>query len=103
MLRLLKEVQSDDSIVGFYQTTSLASFFTQSLVDLQASHQERLRHGGIVVVHGTRNFLSIHVQHSQLSTTDTAQAARGNANFRAFRLSQTYLTALKKDKFSTTS
>ncbi|KAH7104574.1 hypothetical protein BKA62DRAFT_692672 [Auriculariales sp. MPI-PUGE-AT-0066] len=85
MLRLLKEVQSDDTIVGFYQTIALASFYNQSLVELQAAHQERLRHGGVVIVH------------------DTNQAARGNASFRAFKLSPTYLTALKKDKFSTSS
>ena len=52
MLRLLKEVQSDDSVVGFYQSSSMGAFYQQSLVDLQTVHQERLRHGGIVVVHG---------------------------------------------------
>lgn len=54
MLRSLKEVQADDSVVGFYQSTTLGAFFTQSLVELQAIHQEKLRHGGIVVVHGKR-------------------------------------------------
>lgn len=53
MLRSLKEVQSDDSVVGFYQATTLGSFFNQTLVETQAIHQERLRHGGIVIVHGT--------------------------------------------------
>lgn len=52
MLRQLKEVQADDSVVGLYQATSLGAFFNQSLVDTQAIYQERLRHGGIVVVHG---------------------------------------------------
>lgn len=59
MLRSLKEVQSDDSVVGFYQATSLGSFFNQSLVETQAIHQNKLRHGGIVVVHGRwRNYNS---------------------------------------------
>ena len=52
MLRSLKEVQADDSVVGFYQATTLGSFFSQSLVETQAIHQDRLRHGGVVVVHG---------------------------------------------------
>ena len=52
MLRSLKEVQADDSVIGFYQGMTLGSFFNQSLVDTQAIHQEKLRHGGIVIVHG---------------------------------------------------
>lgn len=52
MLRSLKEVHADDSVIGFYQGTTLGSFFNQTLVDTQAIHQERLRHGGIVIVHG---------------------------------------------------
>lgn len=52
MLRSLKEVQADDSVVGFYQATTLGAFFNQALVDTQAIHQEKLRHGGIVIVHG---------------------------------------------------
>ncbi|KAG5342395.1 hypothetical protein C0989_002230 [Termitomyces sp. Mn162] len=52
MLRSLKEVQSDDGVVGFYQATTLGAFFNQTLVDTQAIHQEKLRHGGIVIVHG---------------------------------------------------
>jgi translation initiation factor 3 subunit H len=53
MLRSLKEVQSDDSVVGFYQSTSLGAFYNQTLVDTQAIHQDKLRQGGIVLVHGT--------------------------------------------------
>lgn len=52
MLRSLKEVQGDDNVVGFYQATALGAFFNQTLIDTQAIHQERLRHGGVVIVHG---------------------------------------------------
>lgn len=55
MLRSLKEVQVDDSVVGFYQAMSLGSFYSQSLVETQAIHQDKLRHGGVVIVHGTHN------------------------------------------------
>lgn len=85
MLRSLKEVQSDDSIVGFYQATTLGAFFNQTLIDTQAIHQEKLRHGGVVVIH------------------DLSKTARGNASFRAFRLTPAFLDAYKKGNFSTTS
>jgi len=50
MIHALKEVQGDENIVGFYQTTSVP--LRQSLVETQATDYEKLRHGGIVVVHG---------------------------------------------------
>lgn len=85
MLRSLKEVQADDSVVGFYQAMTLGSFFNQTLVETQAIHQEKLRHGGIVIVH------------------DMSQTARGNASFRAFRLTKAFFDAFKRNNFSTTS
>ncbi|KAJ8084091.1 hypothetical protein AAF712_000969 [Marasmius tenuissimus] len=85
MLRSLKEVQADDGVVGFYQTSSLGAFFSQNLVDTQALHQDKLRHGGVVVVH------------------DVSQTTRGNPSFRAFRLTPQFLDAYKKTNFSTTS
>jgi len=85
MLRSLKEVQVDDSVIGFYQATTLGAFYNQTLVDTQAIHQEKLRHGGIVIVH------------------DLSQTARGNASFRAYRLTAAFLDAYKKSNFSTSS
>ncbi|KAF8507573.1 hypothetical protein BU17DRAFT_78081 [Hysterangium stoloniferum] len=85
MLRSLKEVQSDDSIVGFYQSTSLGAFFSQTLVETLATQRDKLRRGGVVVVH------------------DISQTARGNAAFRAFRLTRTYLDAHKRGPFNTRS
>ncbi|OBZ80000.1 Eukaryotic translation initiation factor 3 subunit H [Grifola frondosa] len=85
MLRSLKEVQADDSVIGFYQSMTLGSFFNQTLVETQAIHQEKLRHGGIIIVH------------------DISQTARGNASFRAFRLTKAFLDAYKRNNFSTTS
>jgi translation initiation factor 3 subunit H len=58
MLRSLKEVQADDSVIGFYQATPLGVFLNQTLVEGQAVHQEKLRHGGVVVVHGLSFYLS---------------------------------------------
>ncbi|KAM6498181.1 translation initiation factor 3 subunit 3 [Amanita muscaria] len=85
MLRSLKEVQADDSVVGFYQATTLGAFFNQTLVNTQAIHQEKLRHGGVVIVH------------------DLSHTAKGNASFRAFRLTAAFLNAYKRSNFSTSS
>jgi len=85
MLRSLKEVQGDDNVVGFYQATVLGAFFNQTLVDTQAIHQERLRHGGVAIVH------------------DVSQAARGSASFRAFRLTSSFMDAYKRGNFSSSS
>lgn len=46
----LREVQGDENAVGFYQTTTVP--LRQSLVDLQAADNARLRQGGILVIHG---------------------------------------------------
>jgi len=83
MIHMLKEVQGDENIVGFYQTTSVP--LRQSLVDTQATDYDRLRHGGIVIVH------------------DPLQASRGIASFRAFRLTQNFLAAYRQKRFTTQS
>ena len=116
MLRSLKEVQADDSVIGFYQGMTLGSFFNQTLVDTQAIHQDRLRHGGVVIVHGAYNsvprtcLLYVFVgralrrgrgRNVRLPITDISQTARGNASFRAFRLTKAFLDAYKKSNFST--
>ena len=52
MLRSLRDIQGDDGVVGFYQSAPLGAFFRQSLIEMQAANQTRMRHGGIVLVHG---------------------------------------------------
>ncbi|CAE6480904.1 unnamed protein product [Rhizoctonia solani] len=79
MLRQLNEVQGDDSVVGFYQSCTLGGFLRQSLIEQQALHQERLRHG------------------------DISGATRGVASLRAFRLSEAFRKAHKTRKFDTAS
>ncbi|KAG8810666.1 hypothetical protein FRC17_002840 [Serendipita sp. 399] len=83
MIAYLREVQGDENIVGFYQTTSVP--LRQSLVELQAFDHERLRQGGIVIVH------------------DPLQAARGIASFKAYRLTPNFMAAHKQKKFNTQS
>lgn len=79
----LREVQGDENAVGFYQTTTVP--LRQSLVDLQAADNARLRQGGILVVH------------------DPSQASRGIASFRAYRLTPQFMSAYKQKKFATQS
>jgi len=85
MLRSLNEVGSVDSVVGFYQSAKLGAFFKQSLVEAQAIHQEKLRHGGVVIVH------------------DTTTTSQGNASFRAFRLTRPFVEAYRRHNFSSAS
>lgn len=101
MLRSLKEVQGDDSIVGFYQAMTLGSFYNQSLIETQAIQQERLRHGGMVVVHGEQAVSVTRVILTHMHMKDISKTARGNAAFRAFRLTRSFLDAYKRNNFST--
>lgn len=82
MLRSLKEVQSDDSVVGFYVAAHTGAFFNTSLTDMQAVHQERLRQGGVVVIHGE------HSQGRSVPDADMWQTSRKqNAGMLHFVLS----------------
>lgn len=83
MITYLREVQGDESVVGFYQISSVP--LRQSYVELQAADSERLRQGGIILIH------------------DPSQSTRGIASFKAFRLTKTFLAAHKQKKFATQS
>ncbi|KAF8331497.1 uncharacterized protein EI90DRAFT_2972613 [Cantharellus anzutake] len=85
LLRMLKEAQYDDSIVGFYQSIPLGAFLRQSLISTQASHHDTLRQGGIALVH------------------DSAFASRGSASLKAFRLTKSFLAAHKVGTFNSQS
>jgi translation initiation factor 3 subunit H len=103
MLRSLKEVGSADNIVGFYQSTTLGAFLKQPLVESQAIHQEKLRHGGIVIIHGKSSDNSCMIPRAQFRNTliDISRTARGNASFKAFRLTKAFVDAYRRNNFST--
>lgn len=98
MLRSLKEVNNEDSVIGFYQATSMGSFYTHGLIDTQTLYQEKLRNGGIVIVHGSP--LIYELDRSLMFFPDITQSSKGNASFRAFRLSKAFLDAHKRRNFS---
>lgn len=100
MLRSLREVQRDDNVVGFYQATSLGAFLSRTLIETQAIHQDRLRHGGVVVVHG--NVYSLMFNMLLTRPPDISHTAGGMASFRAFKLTSSFIDAHKKANFNTT-
>jgi translation initiation factor 3 subunit H len=57
MLRSLKDIQGDDNVVGFYQSCSFGNYISQSLVEMQTAHRGKLRHGGVVIVHGKVDYV----------------------------------------------
>ncbi|KAF8307179.1 hypothetical protein DL93DRAFT_2088237 [Clavulina sp. PMI_390] len=85
MLRVLKEAQYDDSLVGFYLSTALGAFMRQSWLTVQAARYESLRQGGIVLVH------------------DASHSHHANPSIRAFRLTKAFLEAYKANKFNSQS
>ena len=97
MLRSLKEVQADDSVVGFYQATTLGAFFNQSLVDTQAIHQDRLRHGGVVIVHGKKVSISLDI--SSLKFGRSVTNGTRKCIFPCFPAHQRILGCLQESKF----
>lgn len=99
MLRVLKEAQYDDNLVGFYQSTNMGAFMRQSWITTHASRHETLRQGGIALVHGmyairTRRKASANV------LLDASQTSRGNASLRAFRLTKSFLETNRAGKFN---
>lgn len=99
MLRVLKEAQYDDSLVGFYQSTSVGAFMRQSWINMQASRSEALRHGGIALVHGEEYSIRFYLVSPQLPL-DISQSSRGHASLRAFRLTKNFVEANKAGKFN---
>ena len=102
MLRSLRDVQIDDGVVGFYQSITFNGFYTHNLVESQAIHQDKLRHGGIAIVHGAPHIIPNNAINNicLFLVIDSTKAAQGNASFRAYKLTKNFLRASKKGKFS---
>ncbi|KAG8986369.1 hypothetical protein FRB90_004055, partial [Tulasnella sp. 427] len=81
MLRQLSFVSGDATVVGSYHIVSMGQVYKQTILDALSGQIDKVRHGGIAIVH------------------DVSQAGRGNASFKAFRLSPGYLAARKSGKF----
>lgn len=100
MLRVLKEAQYDDSLVGFYQSSNMGAFMRQSWIAIQASRSDTLRQGGIALVHGRSGFIRDLFYLTLKFPLDVSQSSRGHASLRAFRLTKNFLEANKAAKFN---
>lgn len=82
MIRHLKEVNIDANNVGFYTSATMGNFvnlgFIENLYFYQKEHSETI---GLVY--------------------DTSRSSQGNLTLRAFRLTNTFMSAYKEAKFTT--
>lgn len=73
MLRRLREVNVDSNTVGWYQTTHLGQFFSDTVIQTQYSYQ-------------------IQIPRTILLVYDPLQSAIGKPAFKAFRLTQEFMS-----------
>jgi len=72
MLRRLREVNVDSNTVGWYQTTHLGQFFSDTVIETMFQYQEQ-------------------IPHSILLVYDPLQSAIGKCAFKAIQLSQDFM------------
>lgn len=52
MLGALRDVKGSHSVVGYYHAVSLGQLYKNAVVDSLVNGVDKIRHGGVVVVHG---------------------------------------------------
>ena len=82
MIRHLKEVNIDANNVGFYTSATMGNFVNMALIENLYFYQK---------------------EHSETVALvyDTSRSSQGNLTLRAFRLTNTFMSAFKESKFST--
>jgi len=83
MIKSLKEVNVDAQSAGWYMSTSLGNFVNMNSVENQAFFQKELNEKTVMLVH------------------DVSRSVQGTISIRAFRLSPSFMTAYKENKFTT--
>ena len=83
MIKFLREVNVDANNVGWYTSTSMGNFINSSLIENQYYYQKELNEQTVALVH------------------DVSRSVQGSLSLRAFRLSPTFMTAFKENKFTT--
>ncbi|ETS72986.1 Eukaryotic translation initiation factor 3 subunit H [Pestalotiopsis fici W106-1] len=84
MIRHLKEVNVDANGVGFYTSATMGNFVNRNFIENQFHYQKE----------NEKNVALVH---------DVSRSSQGAFNLRAFKLSSTFMAALKEDKFTTES
>ena len=81
MMRCLRDVNADSNIIGWYQSTYLGSFLSESVIENQFEYQENL--GKCVCI-----------------VYDPLRSAIGNLALRAFRLTSAFIAFYKRGDFT---
>jgi len=79
MLRRLREVNVDSNTVGWYQTTHLGQFFSETVIDTQYLYQ-------------------VQIPHSILLVYDPLQSRIGKPSFKALRLTEAFMKRYAETK-----
>jgi translation initiation factor 3 subunit H len=79
MLRALRDVNVDCNIIGWYQSTSMGSFMTETLVDTQYIYQSEIPKSVVIIY-------------------DPLQTSVGKGAFKAFRLTKEFVEKEKKSR-----
>eukprot|EP00735_Rhodelphis_limneticus_P011268 TRINITY_DN434_c0_g1::TRINITY_DN434_c0_g1_i1::g.2507::m.2507 TRINITY_DN434_c0_g1::TRINITY_DN434_c0_g1_i1::g.2507 ORF type:complete len:348 (-),score=97.74,sp/Q9C5Z2/EIF3H_ARATH/47.60/2e-96,JAB/PF01398.16/1.5e-14,Phage_HK97_TLTM/PF06120.6/0.036 TRINITY_DN434_c0_g1_i1:550-1539(-) len=81
MMKCLNEIDVDNNTVGWYQSTYLGSFLSESWIDTQYNYQENLKHCISLIY-------------------DPLRTAQGQLSIRAYRLTETFMKLYRLCDFS---
>lgn len=81
MMKNLREVNVDNNIVGWYQSTYLGSFLNESTIATQFNYQATLPKCVVIVY-------------------DTLKTSHGNLSLKAFRLTDAFMELYKSQTFT---
>jgi len=84
MLKLLRDINIDTAVVGWYRSAYMGSFCTMDMVEQLFEHQEELDNKS--------------VQRSVVLVYDPFQTKKGNLALKAFRLTDTFLKMMREKK-----
>jgi translation initiation factor 3 subunit H len=82
MIKLLREVNVDANNVGWYTSTSMGNFVNLNTIENQFHFQKELGERTVALVH------------------DVSRSSQGSLSLRAYRLSPTFMTAFREQKFT---
>lgn len=82
MIRKLREVNVDANNTGWYTSTNLGHFINSIFIENQYHYQKDLNERTVALVH------------------DVSRSSQGGLSLRAFRLSPSFMTAFKDQKFT---
>lgn len=83
MIKYLREVNVDANNVGWYTSTNMGNFINSSTIENQLFYQKEMNERTVALVY------------------DVSRSSQGALSLRAFRLSPSFVTAHKENKFTT--